>query len=109
VLNLLALAFFVRFDLTDSKLYSLSDASKRIAQSLDDPIVVKLYFSEDLPAPYNQNARYLKDQLYEYRAFSGGKLRFEFIDRSSKRGKRRPRRSAFRRSRSTRTRRTRSN
>jgi len=80
VLNLLALAFFVRFDLTDSKLYSLSDASKRIAQSLDDPIVVKLYFSEDLPAPYNQNARYLKDQLYEYRAFSGGKLRFEFID-----------------------------
>ncbi len=80
VLNLLALAFFVRFDLTDSKLYSLSDASKRIAQSLDDPVLVKVYFSEDLPAPYNQHARYLKDQLYEYRAFSGGKLRFEFID-----------------------------
>jgi gliding-associated putative ABC transporter substrate-binding component GldG len=80
VLNLLALAFFVRFDLTDARLYSLSDASKRIAQSLDDPVLVKLYFSEDLPAPYNQHARYLKDQLYEYRAFSGGKLRFEFID-----------------------------
>jgi gliding-associated putative ABC transporter substrate-binding component GldG len=80
VLNLLALALFIRFDLTDSKLYSLSDASKRIAQSLDDPVVVKLYFSSDLPAPYNQHARYLKDQLYEYRAFSGGKLRFEFID-----------------------------
>jgi gliding-associated putative ABC transporter substrate-binding component GldG len=80
VINLLALAFFVRFDLTDSKLYSLSDASKRIAQSLDDPVLVKLYFTEDLPAPYNQHARYLKDQLYEYRAFSGGQLRFEFID-----------------------------
>lgn len=80
VINLLALAFYLRFDLTDSKLYSLSAASKHIAESLDDPVLVKLYFSEDLPAPYNQNARYLKDELYEYRAYSGGKLRFEFID-----------------------------
>lgn len=80
VINLLALAFYYRLDLTDSKLYSLSAASKRIAESLDDPVVVKLYFTEDLPAPYNQNARYLKDELYEYKAFSGGKLKFEFID-----------------------------
>jgi gliding-associated putative ABC transporter substrate-binding component GldG len=80
VINLLALAFYSRLDLTDSKLYSLSDASKRIAESLDDPVVVKLYFSEELPPPYNQNARYLKDELYEYQAYSGGMLRFEFID-----------------------------
>ena len=80
VVNLLAVAFYVRADMTDSKLYSLSDASKKIARSLDDPVVVKLYFSQDLPSPYNQNARYLKDQLYEYRSYSGGKLRFEFID-----------------------------
>lgn len=80
VINLLALAFFVRFDLTSSRLYSLSDASKRLARSLDDPVVVKLYFTSDLPVPYNANARYLKDQLYEYRAYSGGQLRFEFID-----------------------------
>jgi gliding-associated putative ABC transporter substrate-binding component GldG len=80
VINLLALAFFFRVDLTSSKLYSLSDASKRLARSLNDPLVVKLYFSDDLPAPYNANARYLKDQFYEYRAYSGGQLRFEFID-----------------------------
>src|SRR3972149_7250226 len=80
VINLLALAFFFRIDLTSSKLYSLSDASKRLARSLSDPVVIKLYFSDDLPAPYNANARYLKDQLYEYRAYSGGQLRFEFID-----------------------------
>jgi len=77
---LLATFFFVRFDITDERLYSLSDASKRLAESLDDPVVCKLYFSEEIPAPYNANARYLKDQLYEYRAYSGGQLRFEFID-----------------------------
>lgn len=80
VLNLLALAFFFRIDLTSSRMYSLSDSSKKLARSLTDPVIVKLYFSDDLPAPYNANARYLKDQLYEYRAYSGGQLRFEFID-----------------------------
>ncbi|GAB4321450.1 MAG: Gldg family protein [Candidatus Zixiibacteriota bacterium] len=80
VINLLAVAFYVRADMTESKIYSLSDASKRIAANLDDPVVVKLYFTEELPAPYNQHARYLKDQLYEYQNYSGGLLRFEFID-----------------------------
>jgi gliding-associated putative ABC transporter substrate-binding component GldG len=78
--NLLGLFLFSRVDITDERVYSLSDASKRLAESLDDPVVCKLYFSEDIPAPYNANARYLKDQLYEYRAYSGGQLRFEFID-----------------------------
>lgn len=78
--NLLGLFLFSRLDITDERLYSLSDASKRLAESFDDPVVCKLYFSEEIPAPYNANARYLKDQLYEYRAYSGGQLRFEFID-----------------------------
>lgn len=78
--NLIGLFVFTRFDITDERIFSLSDASKRLAESLDDPVVCKLYFSEDIPAPYNANARYLKDQLYEYRAYSRGQLRFEFID-----------------------------
>ncbi|MEW5875662.1 MAG: GldG family protein [Candidatus Zixiibacteriota bacterium] len=80
VVNLLALAFFVRFDVTDNSIYSLSAASKAVARDIDDRVVVKLYFTRDLPPPYNAHARYLKDQLYEYRAFSGGRLQFEFID-----------------------------
>lgn len=80
VVNLLALAFFVRADITDNRIFSLSEASKRVARALDDPVVVKLYFTRELPPPYNAHARYLKDQLYEYRAYSGGQLRFEFID-----------------------------
>jgi gliding-associated putative ABC transporter substrate-binding component GldG len=78
--NLIGLFFFARIDATDERIYSLSDASKHLARSMDDPVVCKLYFSEDIPAPYNAYARYLKDQLYEYRAYSHGLLRFEFID-----------------------------
>lgn len=80
VLNLLGLAFFHRWDLTDGGIYSLSDFSRKVMRDLDDVILVKLYFSEDLPAPYNANARYIKDQLNEYQAFAHGKMKFEIID-----------------------------
>jgi gliding-associated putative ABC transporter substrate-binding component GldG len=80
VLNLISVNVFSRVDLTDSGIYSLSDASKDLMRNLNDRVLVKCFFSDDLPAPYNQNARYLKDQLAEYRAYSGGRFEFEFID-----------------------------
>jgi len=80
LINLLGLAFFHRWDFTDGKIYSLSEFSKKVMRELDDVILAKLYFTEDLPAPYNANARYIKDQLYEYKAFSRGKMKFEIID-----------------------------
>jgi len=80
VVNLLGLAFYKHWDFTDGQIYSLSDFSKKVMRDLDDVILVKLYFTEDLPAPYNANSRYIKDQLYEYQAFSGGKMKFEIID-----------------------------
>jgi len=80
VLNLISINVFGRLDLTDNRVYSLSDASKDLMRNLNDRVVVKCYFTEDLPPPYNQNARYLKDQLEDYRAYSGGRLEFEFAD-----------------------------
>lgn len=80
VVNLLGLAFYEHWDFTDGRIYSLADFSKKVMRDLDDVILVKLFFTEDLPAPYNANARYIKDQLYEYKAYSGGKMKFEIID-----------------------------
>jgi len=80
VVNLISLNLFGRADLTDNEIYSLSDASIDLMKGLPDRVVVKCYFSEDLPPPYNQNARYLKDQLADYRSYSGGRLEFEFVD-----------------------------
>ncbi len=36
-----------------------------------------------MPAPYNNNRRYLQDQLDEYRAYAGGNFQYEFIDPKS--------------------------
>ena len=80
VINLISVNVFGRLDLTEGDIYSLSESSKELVRSLDDRITVKCYFSEDLDPPYNANARYVKDQLDEYRSYSGGNLSFSFID-----------------------------
>ncbi|MBN1754927.1 Gldg family protein [bacterium] len=83
VLNLIALKLFSRLDLTENRIYSLSGVSKDLMRSLDDKVVVKAYFTDNIPAPYNNNMRYLKDKLDEYRAYAGGKLDYEFLDPAS--------------------------
>lgn len=82
--NIIAVRFFTRIDLTEDKIYTLSDASKNLVKSLDDKFLIKAYFTSDLPAPYNNNRRYLQDQLDEYRAYAGGNFQYEFIDPSKK-------------------------
>ncbi|HTK81290.1 MAG TPA: Gldg family protein [Bacteroidota bacterium] len=84
LLNLLAVRFFSRLDLTHGKMYTLSPVSKGLMENLDDKFTVKAYFTSDLPAPYNNNRRYLQDQLDDYRAYSHGNFRYEFVDPSKK-------------------------
>ena len=49
LINLISMNWFIRFDLTDNKMYSLSNSSKQTIQKIDDPLTIDLYFSDDLP------------------------------------------------------------
>lgn len=80
VVNLIGLRLFARADLTDNKIYTLSDASKRLVSGLEDRLTVKAYFTRDLPPPYNANARYVNDALEDYRSYSNGHFHYEFVD-----------------------------
>ncbi|WP_224245393.1 GldG family protein [Hyalangium gracile] len=83
LLNLLAVRTFFRVDVTKESVYTLARASKDTMAGLEDPVTVTAYFTENLPAPYSGNARYVRDLLAEYRSASQGKLSFEFIDPSA--------------------------
>ncbi len=83
MINVIGVRNFIRFDLTSSKMYSLSDASKNIVSSIPDKVIVKAYFSPNLPSPYNVSAQYLRDMLEDYRAYSKGHLDYSFIDPGS--------------------------
>jgi ABC-type uncharacterized transport system involved in gliding motility auxiliary subunit len=72
-----------RADLTQNHLYTLSDGTKKILSSIDEPINLYLFFSDkatqDLPQLRTYAAR-VREMLQEMAARSGGKLRLEVID-----------------------------
>lgn len=72
-----------RIDLTRDKAFTLAEATTETLGNLDNPITITAYFTENLPAPFSDNARYAKDLLAEMRAASGGQLSFEFLDPQS--------------------------
>jgi|WetSurMetagenome_2_1015567.scaffolds.fasta_scaffold37502_2 gliding-associated putative ABC transporter substrate-binding component GldG len=80
LVNFISVRIFGRLDLTKAGVYTLSDASKNLVRNLDDRVTVKAYFTEDLPAPYNNNRRAVLDILNDYKAYSKGNLHFEFIN-----------------------------
>jgi gliding-associated putative ABC transporter substrate-binding component GldG len=79
LVNFISVRIFGRLDLTKAGVYTLSDASKNLVRNLDDRVTVKAYFTEDLPAPYNNNRRAVLDILNDYKAYSKGNLYYEFI------------------------------
>jgi len=80
LVNLVGLFLYFRLDLTANNAYSLSPVSRKIVSSLEEPLTIKVFFSNDLPAPYNAVSRYLSDLLEEYSQRANRNFRYEFID-----------------------------
>ncbi|MDX1671269.1 MAG: Gldg family protein [Balneolaceae bacterium] len=79
-LNLLAEELVLRFDLTEDQRYTLSEASSDIAESLEDPVTVTAYFSEDLPPQLSQARDQFRNFLEEFRAYSDENLEYRFVN-----------------------------
>jgi gliding-associated putative ABC transporter substrate-binding component GldG len=80
VVNFLSYQIFLRLDLTQGKIYSLADASKKTAGNLTDIVSIKAYFSSNLPNEFITVRQEVEDLLAEYKAYSNGKIKIEFID-----------------------------
>ena len=78
--NVLGSRFFWRLDLTEQKVFTLSDASKRLVAGLEDKLSIKVFLSKDLPPRVAQVGRYVRDLIDEYATHSGGKVSWEVID-----------------------------
>jgi len=72
-----------RLDMTENKLYTLSQGTKNVLGALEEPITLKFYFSKGLAqqAPgIVSYAQRVEELLGEYEAGSGGKLVLEVKD-----------------------------
>ena len=72
-----------RIDLTQQRLYTLSDGTRQVLAGLHDPITLRLFYSRRLGSQvpvYGSYADRVREMLQEYAAVSGGKIRLEYLD-----------------------------
>jgi gliding motility-associatede transport system auxiliary component len=78
IVNFLASRYYFRLDYTEDQRYSLSNATKNILSSLNEPITITAYFSEDLPPNIAKVRQDFRDILLEYSSYSNGQIVYEF-------------------------------
>lgn len=86
LLNMAASHLFVRLDLTQNRIYSLSEDSRKAVSTLGEPLTVKVFFTGSLPAPHNGTEQYLHDLLKEYAAHGGRHFNYRFYNVSADAG-----------------------
>lgn len=83
VLNVLSSFVFTRLDFTKEKRYTLSNVTKNILLGLKDDIQVTVYLEGDFPAGFKRLRNSTRDMLTDFKAYSGGKFRFDFVNPAS--------------------------
>ncbi|MDT8271619.1 MAG: Gldg family protein, partial [Desulfomonilia bacterium] len=83
LINLVGLTVYFRVDLTGNKVYSLSPVSRQVVSTLSEPLTIYVFFTRDLPAPYNTVERYLRDLLSEYSLHANTFFNYRFFDVSA--------------------------
>lgn len=84
-LNVVVGKLFVgaRLDLTEDKLFTLSDGTREIVAALDEPVTLEFYFSEQVVSPYPQLFRYgnrVRDLLLEIEHAADGNIDLRILN-----------------------------
>src|SRR5882762_7830646 len=70
-----------RIDLTQGRLYTLSEGTRAVLGKLESPVKIRLYFSQsDIPLPIKAYGRRVEDLLAEFRQAGRGKVTVEKLD-----------------------------
>jgi len=86
VLNLVLLNVWVfplrglRLDLTEQREYSLSQTTRDLLGNLQEPLLIRGYFSEKTHPLLAPLVPRIRDMLREYQIASGGKIQLEMVD-----------------------------
>ncbi|WP_109832715.1 gliding motility-associated ABC transporter substrate-binding protein GldG [Reichenbachiella versicolor] len=83
IINQLISHFPVRFDMTEGKRYSISEATKNVLTSLQEPVYVDVYLYGDMPAGFKRLRRAIDETLDQFVYYSDKKIVYRFTDPSS--------------------------
>ncbi len=80
--NIIGHYVYTRFDLTNEKRYTLSPATKKMLNNLDEYVFFKVYLEGEFPAGFKRLRSETKEMLNEFRAVSPY-IEYEFINPSA--------------------------
>jgi len=83
IVNFIFGAFKQRLDLTNERLYTLSDGTKKILKNIDKGVEIRFYFSQgekEMDAGLKSYAQHVEDLLAEYKKAAGGKIKVKKLD-----------------------------
>jgi gliding-associated putative ABC transporter substrate-binding component GldG len=80
VINYVGYRFFQRFDMTENKQFTISQATKDILGRMDDPVNVEMFLSTDLPPQFMRVRDEVRDRLDEYVAYGRGQFKLKVTD-----------------------------
>ncbi len=78
--NLLMTRFSFRFDLTEEKRYTISDASIELLKSLDDVVYIDVYLEGDFPPGFQRLQKAIRQTLEDFRIYAGNNIQYRFVD-----------------------------
>ena len=78
--NVVSRYYYLRFDLTSEKRYSISKPTKQLVKDLKDVVTIRVYLDGDLNAGFTRLKESTRNLLNEMRAYGGDNIQFEFID-----------------------------
>ena len=85
-MNMAATTLFFRWDLTKRKVFSVSEASQQVVSTLTEPLTINVFFTSNVPAPYNNVEQYLRDLLKEYSIYANQHFNYRFYNVSAEEG-----------------------
>lgn len=77
--NVVGYFWYARIDLTENKIFSLSDGSKRLISELDDDLKITVFYTADAPSAWAAHQRYVRDIVQEY-ASAGKRVKLRWVD-----------------------------
>lgn len=83
LLNYILSSYFIRWDLTEDKRYSLSPTTIEFLkdeENIPDKIIFRIYLHGEIPSEMKKLEKSIKEKLDEIRVYASDKIEYEFVD-----------------------------
>lgn len=80
VINIIAVFFHQRIDLTSEKRYTLSQPTRNLLLSLDAPTRIDVFLKGEFPAGFKKLANSVQEFLQECQEYAGGNLEIRYLE-----------------------------